>query len=100
MHVHGANSRMGVNMGEVISWLLVGLAAGGLASALTPGRTTGGIACIVAIGVAGALLGGWICLLLFGSHPSSLLGSVIVGVVGALGVLALLNRAQPGRPRF
>ncbi len=29
-------------MGEIISWIIVGLVAGGLASALTLGRTPGG----------------------------------------------------------
>jgi len=31
------------DMGEIVSWIIVGLVAGGLASALMPGRTPGGL---------------------------------------------------------
>lgn len=90
-----------MGIGDVLSWALVGLVAGGLASALTPGRTPGGLLGVIGIGIAGALLGGWGWALLFGSGPASFLGAVLLGVLGALMVLALLHRTGQGdRPRY
>lgn len=86
-----------MGIGDLLWWGLVGLIAGGLASALAPGRTQGGLLGVVVIGVLGALLGGWGWALLFGSGPASFLGSVILGVCGALAVLYLLRRVNsPG----
>ena len=83
---------------DFLSWLLVGLLAGGLASALMPGRTPRGVVGVIGIGVLGALLGGWAWALLFGSGPTTFLGSVIVGVLGAMAILYLLRRLD--RPRY
>lgn len=85
-------------MNDLLSWLLVGLVAGGLASALMPGRTPGGILGVLGVGVLGALLGGWGWALFFGAGPSTFLGSVVLAVVGAMAVLALLRRL--GRPHY
>lgn len=82
---------------DILWWGLVGLVAGGLASALTPGRTPGGLLGVIGIGIVGALLGGWGWALLFGSGPATFLGSVVLGVLGALVVLSLLRRSN--RPR-
>ena len=68
---------------DVLSWLLVGLLAGGLASALTPGRTAGGLLGVMGIGVLGALLGGWAWALLFWQRPDD--------------VARLRDRRRPGR---
>ena len=44
-----------------LGWILLGLFAGTIARALMPGRTEpGGCIATTAIGVLGALLGGWI----------------------------------------
>jgi uncharacterized membrane protein YeaQ/YmgE (transglycosylase-associated protein family) len=53
---------------------------------------------VIGIGVLGALLGGWAWALLFGSGPTTFLGSVIVGVLGAMAILYLLRRLD--RPRY
>ncbi len=45
----------------VIGWILLGLFAGAIARALIPGRTEpGGCIGTTAVGVLGALLGGWL----------------------------------------
>lgn len=45
----------------IISWILLGLFAGTIARAIIPGRTEpGGCIATTAVGVAGALLGGFI----------------------------------------
>ena len=73
-------------------WIAVGLVAGMLASALMPGRTPAGLIGVVAIGVLGALLGGWVWAMLFGDGPATFLGSVTLSVLGATVLQALLHR--------
>jgi len=43
-----------------IGWIVVGLAAGAIAKAILPGRQGGGWITTLALGVLGALLGGWV----------------------------------------
>ena len=45
----------------ILSWILLGLFAGAIAKALIPGRTEpGGCIGTTAVGILGALLGGWL----------------------------------------
>ncbi|MFE6333379.1 GlsB/YeaQ/YmgE family stress response membrane protein [Streptomyces sp. NPDC057806] len=44
----------------VIAWLVLGLLAGAIAKAILPGRDPGGCIGTTFIGIAGALLGGWL----------------------------------------
>ena len=44
----------------ILGWLLIGLVAGMLAKLLVPGRDPGGIVVTVLIGIAGALLAGFV----------------------------------------
>lgn len=44
----------------IISWIILGLAAGVIAKVLLPGRDPGGMIGTTLIGVAGAFVGGWI----------------------------------------
>lgn len=43
-----------------LHWILLGLIAGALAKFLVPGRDPAGCIITVILGIAGALLGGWI----------------------------------------
>jgi uncharacterized membrane protein YeaQ/YmgE (transglycosylase-associated protein family) len=79
-------------MRDVAVWVLVGLIAGGLASALLPRSTPAHTAGLLGVGVLGALLGGWACAFVFGAGPPSFLSSVVVGVLGALAAMGLLQR--------
>jgi uncharacterized membrane protein YeaQ/YmgE (transglycosylase-associated protein family) len=49
----------------VIAWIVLGLGAGLLANMLIPGRRSQGLIITCVIGVAGALLGGWLATKLF-----------------------------------
>jgi uncharacterized membrane protein YeaQ/YmgE (transglycosylase-associated protein family) len=49
----------------IIAWIVLGLGAGLLANMLIPGRRSQGL---ILIGVAGALLGGWLATKLFHIH--------------------------------
>ena len=49
----------------IIAWIALGLGAGLLANMLIPGRRSQGLVLTCVIGVAGALLGGWLATKLF-----------------------------------
>lgn len=49
---------------HLISWLIFGLIAGVIAKLLTPGRDPGGCIVTILIGIAGAILGGFIARML------------------------------------
>ncbi len=70
-------------MGAFIWWLLVGLAAGAIAKAITPQKETGGWISSLIVGLLGSLLGGWLFGLL-GIGASGLIGSLVAAVIGAL----------------
>jgi uncharacterized membrane protein YeaQ/YmgE (transglycosylase-associated protein family) len=52
----------------IIAWIVLGLGAGLLANMLVPGRRSQGLVLTCGIGVAGALLGGWLATRLFHVH--------------------------------
>jgi uncharacterized membrane protein YeaQ/YmgE (transglycosylase-associated protein family) len=52
----------------IIGWIVLGLVAGLLANMLIPGRRSQGLILTCVIGVAGALLGGWLATRLFHVH--------------------------------
>jgi uncharacterized membrane protein YeaQ/YmgE (transglycosylase-associated protein family) len=49
----------------IIAWIVLGLGAGLLANMLIPGRRSQGLVITCVIGIAGALLGGWLATRLF-----------------------------------
>ena len=53
---------------SIIAWIVLGLVAGLIANMLIPGRRQQGLILTCLIGVAGALLGGWIATKLFHIH--------------------------------
>ncbi|SCK30145.1 Uncharacterized membrane protein YeaQ/YmgE, transglycosylase-associated protein family [Streptomyces sp. WMMB 714] len=44
----------------VVSWLILGLVAGTVAKVLLPGRDPGGLLGTILIGIVGAFIGGWL----------------------------------------
>jgi len=82
----------------VIAWIVLGLIAGALAKLIMPGRDPGGIIVTILIGIAGALVGGFVFSLFGGDGVSGLnLGSIIVAVIGSLILLALYRMIAGGR---
>jgi uncharacterized membrane protein YeaQ/YmgE (transglycosylase-associated protein family) len=49
----------------IIAWIVLGLGAGLLANMFIPGRRSQGLVITCVIGIAGALLGGWLATKLF-----------------------------------
>ena len=85
----------------VIAWIVLGLIAGALAKLIMPGRDPGGIIVTILIGIAGALVGGFVFSLFGGDGVSGLnLGSIIVAVIGSLILLALYRMIAGGRRSY
>src|SRR5689334_15138569 len=59
--------RWGGSMGAIIGWVIFGLIAGAIAKLLMPGKDPGGWIITIVLGIAGAVLGGWIGRALWGS---------------------------------
>lgn len=84
----------------VVSWIVFGLLAGLLARALTPGPNPQGCFVTVAIGIAGAAIGGWIATQLGWGHPNGFdVRSLGLAVLGSIVLLLILRALQgPARP--
>ena len=85
----------------IIGWIILGLLAGLIAKAILPGEDPGGIIITTLIGIAGALIGGFITKALGFGDPideffdlSTWLGAIIGSIV-----LLLLYRAFFGARR-
>ena len=78
-------------MSPLLTWLIVGLVAGVLASMVMGGTGYGLIGDIV-IGIVGAFVGGWIFSALHVSSPlGGLAGTILVAFIGAVVLLFLIH---------
>lgn len=88
---------------NVLTWILFGLLAGGIAKLIMPGKDPGGCLVTVAIGVVGALIGGFLGTTVFnwGTVTGFDLKSLGIAVIGAV-VLLLLYRliVRPRAPEI
>ncbi len=76
----------------LLFWIIVGLIAGALAKFILPGPDPGGIIVTIIIGIAGAVLGGWLLSLVGiggGAGSGGWIFSIIAGVIGAVILLAI-----------
>ena len=85
-------------MFAIIGWIIFGLIAGAIAKAIMPGKDPGGAWVTIILGIAGAIIGGFIGKALFGygrsydsagdiSKPGFLM-SLVLSVLGAIILLA------------
>jgi uncharacterized membrane protein YeaQ/YmgE (transglycosylase-associated protein family) len=72
----------------ILSWILFGLVVGIIAKLLMPGRDPGGFIITILLGIAGALVGGFIgrAMGFYGANQSA---GWIVSILGAIILLAL-----------
>jgi uncharacterized membrane protein YeaQ/YmgE (transglycosylase-associated protein family) len=69
----------------IIAWIVFGLLAGLVAKLLMPGRDPGGFIITILLGIAGALVGGFIASALgLGKISGFNLGSFVVAVLGSI----------------
>lgn len=80
---------------SVIGWILFGLVVGIVGKLLMPGRDPGGFILTILLGVAGALLGGFVGQSL-GFYQEGEPAGFLMAVVGSI-VLLLLYRMFVGR---
>lgn len=85
---------------NVLTWIVLGLVAGGLAKLIFPGKDPGGCLATIAIGVLGALLGGLLGTTLFdwGTVTGFDLKSLGIAMAGSLVLLGLFRLLIPGAP--
>ena len=76
-----------------LSWILFGLVAGAVARMAVPGRQASGCIATLAVGLAGALIGGFVGELLFDQEIEFGwdLGPFLLAVGGAIALLLLLE---------
>jgi len=85
---------------SILAWIVIGLVAGLIAKAIMPGKDPGGFIVTTLLGIAGALLGGWIGSALTGTGLEGFsFWSLLLAVAGALLLLAVYRAAVGGRSR-
>jgi uncharacterized membrane protein YeaQ/YmgE (transglycosylase-associated protein family) len=85
----------------IIAFIILGLIAGAIAKALLPGDDPGGFIITMIIGVAGALIGGFLAGVVFDADPLDEFFDIstwITAIVGSI-VLLLIYRMVAGRRR-
>lgn len=81
---------MSVEVPGLIGWILVGLAAGYLASLIMGSKR--GLVSSLLLGLVGAIVGGVLFSLLGIGGATNILGSIVIATVGAVIVLAIVSR--------
>ena len=89
-------SNINLEPGSWIAWIIVGLIAGAIAARVVAGRGFGCVADIV-VGVAGAIIGGFVLSLFGVSGTFGFWGSIVVAFIGAAVLLAGLKLLSGGR---
>ena len=83
----------------IIAFIILGLLAGVIAKAILPGDDPGGIIVTALIGIAGALIGGFVAAALFDAHPLDEFFDIstwLTAIIGSI-VLLLIYRMVVGR---
>ena len=91
------HSGFSVDPGSWLAWIVIGLIAGAIAGRVVAGRGFGCVADIV-VGIAGAIIGGFLLGSLFGATGTvHFWGSIVVAFIGAVVLLAALKLVSGGR---
>lgn len=86
---------------SILMFIVLGLVAGLLARAITPGRQSMGLVATTLLGMAGSFVGGLVASLftndsMFALHTSGIIGSVI-GAIAVLFVVGFAGRRGQAR---
>jgi uncharacterized membrane protein YeaQ/YmgE (transglycosylase-associated protein family) len=74
----------------IIAFVILGLLAGAIAKALLPGDDPGGFIVTAIIGIAGAILGGFLAAALFDAHPLDDFFDISTWLTAIVGSIVLL----------
>ncbi len=82
----------------ILAWIVLGLVASAIAKAVMPGDDPGGIIVTILIGIAGAVIGGFLWSFITGNttYTELDLGGILIAVIGSM-VLLGLYRSMAGR---
>jgi uncharacterized membrane protein YeaQ/YmgE (transglycosylase-associated protein family) len=75
-------------LGAIIFWIIVGGVAGALAKLVMPGDDPGGFIITILLGIAGAIVGGFLASLI-GIGGGGWIWSIIIATIGAIVLLAI-----------
>jgi uncharacterized membrane protein YeaQ/YmgE (transglycosylase-associated protein family) len=75
-------------LGAIIFWIIVGGVAGALAKLIMPGDDPGGFIITILLGIAGAIVGGFLASLI-GIGGGGWIWSIIIATIGAIVLLAI-----------
>ena len=79
----------------ILTWIVLGLIVGALAKWIMPGDDPGGIFITILIGIAGALVGGFLATSIgLGNVTGFNFGSLVIAVVGSLLLLGGYRRLR------
>lgn len=81
----------------VLGWIVFGLVAGVIAKLIMPGKDPGGFAITIVLGIAGALVGGFVGRAM-GLYSEGEAAGLIMSVIGAiilLGIYRMVVKPQP-----
>lgn len=84
---------------SILGWILFGLVVGALAKLVMPGRDPGGIVVTMLLGIAGAVLGGFVGRTL-GFYGEGEAAGFVMSFIGAVALLALYRMVIGRRRRF
>ena len=85
-----------MGIGAIIGWIIIGLIAGALAKFIMPGDDPGGFIITILLGIAGALVGGFLAGLI-GIGGGGTIWTIIIATIGAIILLAIYRAVAGGR---
>ena len=86
-----------MSIGAIVGWIIIGLIAGALGKLIMPGDDPGGIIVTILLGIAGAVVGGFLAGLI-GLGGGGILWTIVIATLGAI-ILLAIYRAIVGSRR-
>ena len=84
----------------ILAWIVMGLIVGALAKLIMPGKDPGGIVITILIGIAGAIVGGFIgSVLQIGSVTGFNIRSILLAVGGSVLLLILYRSVKKNKKK-
>jgi uncharacterized membrane protein YeaQ/YmgE (transglycosylase-associated protein family) len=83
-------------LGAIIFWIIVGGVAGALAKLIMPGDDPGGFIITILLGIAGAIVGGFLASLI-GIGGGGWIWSILIATIGAIVLLAIYRLIASNR---